>query len=991
MKQKPFISALLIVFAVAWSTLLAQQVTKHVCSSDRCQNDSIPTTEEIVRDSVLEAEKEKLRDSLLLLHSDIIDQQAIPADTSVRTGVLKNGLTYYVRRCTEPEKKANFCLLVKGGSSIEKENERGLAHFVEHMLFKGTKHFPGGEVIGFMQRNGIPFGHDSNALTGYTTVRYFLNSIPTSDESQMDSCLLLLRDWAGDATIDARDVESERNVIAEERRSRNTVSIAQQFVGDLLNNSFYTKRLPLGDLEIVRSCNPKLVRDFYKYWYQPQNQAVVVTGDFNADEMVEKIQKLFGTMKRGRHIVPEQPVIPDFETPQAHVYQEPQFPFHASSVIIRLPKEDHVLKNRVGDLRPELIIDKIRVLMDGQLKTLKGNDILATNSYNFNPADINDARFIVFEVNSSSDNWKKALETLLKKVESIRRNGFADYTRNPHDQVSPTYNEDFSAIMFPDTVYCQFVSKRSNDWMERFANCFFKGYAINDYSSEKASGSHILNTITKEQIDGTFRALTNGHNMLVTTMFPKDATLPTEDEVMEIIHRVRNMKDEELADVAVEKAKKLETLNVKDLDINPTPGSIVKTSVRNDSITELLLSNGVKVVLWKKETDGNSINMMFDRPMGFSALRDDEIAFQNMLSSCRRHFEFIGGSSWVQNKPFDDVLDVPLHFHSEDSTEYWNNIEQQLKMIYASLTNTEVDSVEAADHIKNIQTTFLAAQNPILQARLRVQLLPAVSVKRLMPPAIEDAGNYTLERFREVVKDYYSNFNGSVLVVQGDVEAETLKPLLLKYIGSLPSKPEPVKRMVWDADHFKTTNTTVVEKMENATPFCATLLFYTWEKGYQYSQEMHAHNQVLMSVLGKVLLNTLRIQHSDVYTPQCVVEDDLLPINRMKCTIAYSCDPKQRERIAKDVIQLVQDMAEGNLITQDLIDSYITEREKLKDNYKDNDFSLRSDFIARELNGIVIKEGDTSFIKQVTPSSLRAHLRQLLKNGNLHIGYLTTE
>jgi predicted Zn-dependent peptidase len=256
---------------------------------------------------------------------------------------------------------------------------------------------------------------------------------------------------------------------------------------------------------------------------------------------------------------------------------------------------------------------------------------------------------------------------------------------------------------------------------------------------------------------------------------------------------------------------------------------------------------------------------------------------------------------------------------------------------------------------------------------------------------LEEAGTYTVERFREVVKDYYSNFNGSVFVVQGEVDADTLRPLLLKYIGALPSKPEPVKRRIWDADHFKTTNTTVVEKMENATPFCATFLFYTWEKGFQYTQQTHAHNQVLMSVLGKILLNTLRIQHSDVYTPQCMVQDDLLPIHRMKCTIAYTCDPKQRERIAEDVTRLVQDMAESQLITQDLIDSYITEREKLKDNYKGNDYSLRSDLIASELNGIVVKEGDTTYIRQVTPASLKAHLKQLLKKGNLHIGYLTTE
>ena len=991
MNKKAISTILLILVAATWQTLFAQPVREEQDSCLVHKNDTILTSEDLARDSILAAEAEKRRDSLIMLHSQIIDRQVIPVDTSVRTGVLKNGLTYYVRRCEDPEKKANFSLLVKGGAFIENEDERGLAHFVEHMLFKGTKHFPGQEVIGFMQRNGIPFGHDSNAFTGYTTVRYLLNSIPSDDELQMDSCLLLLRDWAGEATMNDKDVESERNVIAEEWRSRNIVSFAQQFINDLLNNSFYTKRLPIGDLEIVKNCPPKLIRNFYKKWYQPQNQAVVVTGDFDADELVEKIRKMFGTMKRGKHVVPEQPDVPENEAPLAHVYQDPRLPIFASSIILRLPKEENVSKNRVGDLRSELLIDKIRVLMEEQLKTLKNNDVLATTAYNLNPADIKDAKFIVFETSSSPEKWTSTLETLLKKVESIRRNGFTDFKSNPHDQMSPSYNEDFSAILFPDTICSQFVSKRSNDWTERLTNSFFSGNAINDFSSEKASNGHIANTITKEQLDETFREITSGRNMLVTTMFSKDTALPTEDEVMEIIHRVRNMKDDELADVALGKGKKLESLNVKDLDINPTPGTVVKTTVLNDSISELLLSNGVKVVLWKKKTEHNSINMMFDRPMGYSALRDDEIHFHDMLSSCRRHFEYVGGSSWVLAKPFDDVLDVPLGLRVQDSVERWNNIEQQLRMIYASLTTTEVDSVEAAEQISNIQAATVVANNPIVQAQLRVHNLPVASAKRLMPPTKEEVGAYTVERFKELLKDYYSNFNGSVLVVQGEVDADTLKPLLLKYIGSLPSKPEPVKRRIWDADHFKTTNTTVVEKIENAAPYCATFLIYTWEKGYQYTQETHAHNQVLMSVLGNLLLSTLRIQHSDVYTPKCIVQDDLLPLQRMKCTIAYTCDPKQRERIANDVFKIVQDMAEGNLITQNLIDSYITEREKLKSNYKGNDFSLRSDYIARELNGLVVKEGDVSYIKQVTPSSLKAHLKQLLKKGNLHVGYLTTE
>ena len=180
-----------------------------------------------------------------------IDKQVIPEDTAVRKGVLSNGLTYYVCRNDKPAKQAFFYLLVKAGSVVEQDNERGIAHFVEHMLFKGTKHFPG-SVINFFRRNGLQFGHDTNAFTGFSTVRYQLNAIPVDNTLLMDSCLLLLRDWAGDAIIDAKDVESEHNVVVEEWRVRNTVSYAQQLLNDLFNHSIYADRFPIGDMDIVK-------------------------------------------------------------------------------------------------------------------------------------------------------------------------------------------------------------------------------------------------------------------------------------------------------------------------------------------------------------------------------------------------------------------------------------------------------------------------------------------------------------------------------------------------------------------------------------------------------------------------------------------------------------------------------------------------------------------------------------------------------------------
>lgn len=934
------------------------------------------------------ASAEEQDDSLLMAHLDVIDRQEIPADTSVRTGVLANGLTYYVRRCTDPKQKADFCLMVKAGAVLERDDEQGVAHFVEHLLFRGTKHFPGPDVIGFMRRNGIPFGHDSNAFTGCNSVRYLLNGIPTTDSAQMDSCLLMLRDWACDATMADADVERERAIIVEEWRMRNTISFSQQLTTDLLNNSIYAKRLSIGDMDVIRNCKPKVVRRFYKRWYQPQNQAVAVKGDFDPDAMVAKIQSLFGTMKRGKSVVPPQPTIPDAEAPRIRFYQDQGLPTHSVSILIRLP--DLMTDHKIGTLRSELVRDKVKDLMKDKLEALKTSEIQSVSASFLNPADIKDCKFFVMEMSSTADNWKQTLETLLKAIEHTCRFGFTDYKRRPENNYVSTYNDDSTAIHLPDTTWSNSV--RSSEWKDKFYNHFFFGTVINDYRSERVCRSHIEGTITQEQLQEAFREMTTGRNMLVAELFPAGATLPTEAEVEEVVSRVRAMTDEELADMDVRKGRKLEQLDVDSLRLDLTPGTVAKTTVRNDSITELRLSNGVKVLLWKSglnDTTGlaHSIDMKFGRPLGYASLPDDAFHYQSLLHNCRRKFVSENGGHDVEYDAFCDRMDFGT-YSSNDSAAFWNNVERNLKMMYAALTTTEVDSVEAAGKLAELQANAVMLSSPLLKAQLKMQTLPLVPSRRNPIPSTDDVASLSVEGFRRVVKDYFSNFNGSTLILKGKFDTDTIMPLVLRYVGALPSQPQPVQRAVWPSDHFRTTDTVAVEKIENPSPLCAAFMFYTWEKGYRFTPETHAHNQVLQSVMGTLLLNKLRIEHSDVYAVTCRVGDKPLPLSRMVCVVNFNCDPSKRERIAHDVDQLVRDMADGDLITQDLIDGYVKEREK---HTADTNWGSRYYDLSRELGDIVTDDTDTQHIKRVTPASLREHLRQLLSKGNRHTGYLTTE
>ena len=201
-----------------------------------------------------------------------------------------------------------------------------------------------------------------------------------------------------------------------------------------------------------------------------------------------------------------------------------------------------------------------------------------------------------------------------------------------------------------------------------------------------------------------------------------------------------------------------------------------------------------------------SIDMKFGRPLGYASLPDEDFHYQSLLFNGRRKFLFERGSNDVVFDPYYDRIDIGT-YSSNNSATFWKDLECYLKMMYASLTTTEVDSVEAVEKITELRSTAVAFNEPLMKAQLKLQSLPYVQSKRNAIPSVEDVKALSVEGFRRLVKDYFSNFNGSTLIVKGQFPTDTIMPLLLKYIGALPSKPQPVKRAVWPSDHFRTTDT----------------------------------------------------------------------------------------------------------------------------------------------------------------------------------------
>lgn len=935
----------------------------------------------------------RMKKAMLLAHADDIEKQVLPLDTTVRTGVLSNGLTYYVCPNTEPEQKAYFRLVVKAGSLVEKENERGIAHFVEHMMLKGSKHFPKSEDLhGFLRRNGFPLGHDSNAYTWHEYTDYVLDAIPSDNKLLMDSCLLFLHDVAGgDAFIRDADVEAERNVIVEEWRSRFSNASSVYMNKQLFNDSLYANRLPMGDMNIIRNCSSSLIRDFYKRWYQPQNMAVVIVGDIDANETEQKIQTMFGDLKRGETVVPPLPKIADTKSPKFYTLSEPTASLADLCIRIRLPYHCHKQQFTVANIKELRMQEDMRRIFAKNLEYLKNNyDAVYNCNYEiYHLGWSRNRQFLSLYAITAEENWEEGLRLLFQQIEKRRREGFEEEEIcRPYSDVS-VYNKDCSALNFdaPFSLYGDETNtvRTSVQWADKLTGHFMDENAITSNKSEMIARKFTTDTYSKDELNDMFRNLTDGRNMYVYTTFPSNAKLPKAEKLEEIYKEVKKMTDDELKSSEVPEQKPMDALTLNFLKINPVPGTVRKTIVRNDSITEVRLSNGVKVIFWKKKKKDSGISIKFVRPGGFSVLSDKDYFYRDMYTVTGSFRAVLPHDGYPKTSGFvrdwqDDMLFTPV----DDP----NSLKHALKYFYVRLTPSEIDPYGFNQTRKQIINQALIHATPRQQAIDRVNNVYSADPQRWQYPTPEEAKALNAEHFMKLVREHSSNYNGSLLVIQGYYNIKDIMPAVLKYIGSLPSKPEPAHYKVWPADHFRTTNTTIVEKYQNSMPRCETVMDYTWEVGYKYTPETNAHNDALLGVLKNLLFKTIRVQHSDVYSPVLNIYDDYIPINKMRCHIYYSCNPKERVRIAKDVDRLMHQMADGNLITQELINGYIKEREREKNN--DNFLDLNT-FINQELYGMPMDKTDLSYLRKVTPQSLKAHLKRLLKEGNLHIGYYTTE
>ena len=532
--------------------------------------------------------------------------QPIPPRFYLIKGELDNGLTYYIlsdpfeeETAYEPG-KACFRLVQNTGSLVEDDHKTGVAHFVEHYAFNGTDHFPDLSAIDFMRRIGINYGDDGNAVTTFDYTEYMLDNVPVDkNKSNIDSCLLLLRDWACALTFDPKHLEIERSVVLEEYRA--TVTSGQELVNALLEGTRYGERSPIGEYDDIKNLTIDDLKDYYQKWYQPQNQAVVVFGDVIPWEIELKIKDLFGSIPRGKTQLPDYKYTPlSHSKPKTCVVADNSS--NSATFYICFSSADDSLarhRNTTAWYIGSQVRKKVFTLLKERLERIQNETMLIDNVEENSEAtmlNIRDDYPVFFAFDVPKDNWRQSLGLVAAEIEKIKRYGWTKY----ESEIYFRKGNDIMSYNIADSIYFGIDEKTelNTDMLET------QSLSLNFVYGTPIFDSYNFGFMDHKRWHGTspsmahdyFCKVANDSNTVIMLSLPDSTCLPTEDDVLDAYLNVRN------TDLSPSKYQYAEGQSFYDLiDALPdiqTPGKVV-TVQKSDLkyCTELTLSNGVKVIV----------------------------------------------------------------------------------------------------------------------------------------------------------------------------------------------------------------------------------------------------------------------------------------------------------------------------------------------------------------------------------------------------------
>ena len=706
----------------------------------------------------------------------------LPLDPQVRKGVLPNGLTYYIRHNETPKGQADFYIAQKVGSILENDEQRGLAHFLEHMCFNGTENFPGNELVTWLETKGVKFGQNLNAYTSIDETVYNISNVPTASIAVQDSCLLILHDWADGLLLLPEEIDKERGVIHEEWRSRNVGQqrLMEQMAPAMYPGSKYGYRLPIGTMEVVDNFAPQVLRDYYEAWYRPDQQGIVVVGDIDVDRIENKIKELFSPIKMPEN-APERVYepVPDTEGTIIAIGTDPEMPNSRATIYFKndvLPRE---LRGTMAYWLQDYICDMLTAMLNnrlGEISSTPDSPFAAAGSYygNYFLSDTKDA--LTLAAIGKGDDILPGLASVYRELLRAERGGF---TVSEYDRARSEY------LSRLEKAYNNREKAESSSYVNTYVRNFIDNTPATGIEMKYQTLNMLLPQLPVDLVNATIKELISDNNRVVTVMLPeKDGIkVPTEEAVRQMMAAV----DTEDIPAFVDEVKD------EPLIANlPAPGKVVATQeLPQWGATEWTLSNGAKVVV--KKTDFKADEILLDaQALGGTSVYPDTYANTLIFLPEGLGQYGLGTYTYKDIQKYLQGKQCHVYFQFDDycrdisGSTTPKDLKTMMELLYSHFTqfNMSADEFQAT---KNMLTGFLHNQetNPqyIFSRDLRKALYDNPRKAALTVEAVEAA---SLDQVNQIVKDMTANAADYTFFFVGNVDMDELKTLCEQYIATLP-------------------------------------------------------------------------------------------------------------------------------------------------------------------------------------------------------------
>ena len=911
----------------------------------------------------------------------------IPVDPAVRIGHLDNGLTYYIRHNEKPENRVEFYIAQKVGSIQEEPRQRGLAHFLEHMAFNGTKNFPGNEkgkgIVDWCESHAIKFGTNLNAYTSVDETVYNISNVPTDNTAVLDSCLLILHDWSNYVLLEDEEIDKERGVIREEWRSRNSglLRVYTDAQETMYPGSKYADCMPIGNIDVLNNFPYQDLRDYYNLWYHPDLQGIIIVGDINVDEMEGKVKALFSEIPKATG-KPERIYYPvsDNDAPIIYIGNDKEVSTPNVQIFFKHDATTNEEKESMAYLLQTYMLSMASSMLDERFEEMTQQ---ANPPFNGAGSDYGDyflsktKEAFNVTVITKADGIETGLQAALTEIERMKRFGF---TASEYERARANYLQRL------ESAYKERNNTQNANFVNEYVQHFLNNEPIPGIEQEYSIMQQIAPNIPVEAINALVQQqLIPDNNRVVFIAVPESAVdkCPTKEQVLNMLNGMSQLQVEAYVD------------NVSDeplvSDI-PATGKIVKEETGMYGSTKLTLNNGVQVYIKKTDFKEDEIRMRAVSPGGTTQFDDKDKLEMEVLDDLGS----IGGlgnfsqtelTKQLAGKKVTLSASVTSQRETLGGNSSPKDFETMLQLVYLRFQQPRMDA-DAFESYKTRMKAQLenAKANPLSTINDTISIAMFGHHPRIvmMQPEMVDQINY--QRGLDMFADRFADASDFTFFFVGNIDVDAMKPLIAQYLGALPDKQRKEAAIDRKLDILPGTRIKEYAK-EMQTPMATTIMVYSGKESY------NLRNNVLMDFLTQALdmvfTDEVREKEGGTYGVNSYGSLNKYPHEEAMMQIVYQTDPTKKEKLNTLIDELVKKMAAEGPSSEQMqkVRDYMVKQ--YNDNQKENSYWISS-LDEYYYTGIDFNADYLNIVNSVTAADVKAFATDLIQQGNKVTVVLTT-